>query len=222
MLLGIISGALFYGDAVITPALSVLSAIEGIKLVTATFEHYVVPLTVIILVALFAVQSRGTARVAAFFGPVMCVWFAVIAIAAVPQIMQHPEVLLALNPLHAVSFMLHHGMIGFITLGAVFLAVTGAEALYADLGHFGKRPIQTAWLIIVLPSLAVNYLGQGALADRRSQGDRESVLPDVPGLGADPDGRAGDGGDRDCEPGRHHRRLFADAAGDPARPDAAV
>jgi KUP system potassium uptake protein len=163
VLLGIISGALFYGDAVITPALSVLSAIEGIKLVTATFEHYVVPLTVIILVALFAVQSRGTARVAAFFGPVMCVWFAVIAVAAVPQIVRHPEVLLALNPLYAVAFMLHHGMIGFITLGAVFLAVTGAEALYADLGHFGKRPIQTAWLFIVLPSLAVNYLGQGAL-----------------------------------------------------------
>ena len=121
------------------------------------------PLTVIILVALFAVQSRGTARVAALFGPVMCVWFAVIAVAAVPQICAHPEVLLALNPFHAVSFMLHHGMIGFVTLGAVFLAVTGAEALYADLGHFGKRPIQTAWLFIVLPSLAVNYLGQGAL-----------------------------------------------------------
>jgi KUP system potassium uptake protein len=170
VLLGIISGALFYGDAVITPALSVLSAIEGIKLVTVTFEHYVVPLTVIILVALFAVQSHGTARVAALFGPVMCVWFAVIAVAAVPQIMRHPEVLLALNPLYAVSFMLHHGMIGFITLGAVFLAVTGAEALYADLGHFGKRPIQTAWLIMVLPSLAVNYLGQGALliADPKS------------------------------------------------------
>jgi KUP system potassium uptake protein len=163
VLLGIISGALFYGDAVITPALSVLSAIEGIKLVTVTFEHYVVPLTVIILVALFAVQSHGTARVAALFGPVMCVWFGVIGIAAVPQIARHPEVLLALNPLHAVSFMLHHGMIGFVTLGAVFLAVTGAEALYADLGHFGKRPIQTAWLFIVLPSLAINYLGQGAL-----------------------------------------------------------
>ena len=163
VLLGIISGALFYGDAVITPALSVLSAIEGIKLVTATFDPYVVPLTVIILVVLFAVQSRGTASVAAFFGPVMCVWFAVIAIAAVPQIVRHPEVLLALNPLYAVSFMIHHGMIGFVTLGAVFLAVTGAEALYADLGHFGKRPIQTAWLFIVLPSLALNYLGQGAL-----------------------------------------------------------
>ena len=155
VLLGIISGALFYGDAVITPALSVLSAIEGIKLVTMTFEHYVVPLTVIILVALFAVQSRGTARVAALFGPVMCIWFAVIAVAAVPQIARHPEVLLALNPFHAVSFMLHHGMIGFITLGAVFLAVTGAEALYADLGHFGKRPIQAAWLLMVLPSLAI-------------------------------------------------------------------
>src|SRR5689334_23469940 len=163
VLLGIVSGALFYGDAVITPALSVLSAIEGIKLVTEAFDHYVVPITVIILVALFAVQSRGTARVASMFGPIMCLWFAVIAIAAIPQIMRHPEVLLALNPLHAVSFMLHHGMIGFVTLGAVFLAVTGAEALYADLGHFGKRPIQTAWLFIVLPSLAINYLGQGAL-----------------------------------------------------------
>ncbi|MFZ2160236.1 MAG: potassium transporter Kup [Bradyrhizobium sp.] len=163
VLLGIISGALFYGDAVLTPALSVLSAIEGIKLVTATFEHYVVPLTVIILVVLFAVQSRGTARVAAFFGPIMCVWFAVIAIAAVPQIVRHPEVLLAFNPLLAASFMIHHGIIAFVTLGAVFLAVTGAEALYADLGHFGKKPIQTAWLVIVLPSLALNYLGQGAL-----------------------------------------------------------
>src|SRR6202795_2819386 len=163
VLLGIISGALFYGDAVITPALSVLSAIEGIKLVTAAFDPYVVPLTVIILVVLFAVQSRGTARVAAFFGPVMCIWFGVIAIAAIPPIMQHPEVFYALNPLYAVSFMLHHGIIGFVTLGAVFLAVTGAEALYADLGHFGKRPIQAAWLFLVLPSLALNYMGQGAL-----------------------------------------------------------
>src|SRR6201996_3127018 len=159
-LLGIVSGALFYGDAVITPALSVLSAIEGIKLVTSTFDPYVVPLTVVILFILFAVQSRGTAKVAAFFGPVMAVWFAVIAIAAITPIMRHPEVLYALNPIHAVWFMLHHGVIGFVTLGAVFLAVTGAEALYADLGHFGKKPIQTAWLFIVLPSLALNYLGQ--------------------------------------------------------------
>ena len=163
VLLGIISGALFYGDAVITPALSVLSAIEGIKLVTAALDPYVVPLTVLILLVLFAAQSRGTARVAAFFGPIMCIWFGVIAIGAIIPIMRHPEVFLALNPVLAVSFMLHHGMIGFVTLGAVFLAVTGAEALYADLGHFGKRPIQTAWLFIVLPSLALNYLGQGAL-----------------------------------------------------------
>ena len=163
VLLGIISGALFYGDAVITPALSVLSAIEGMKDVTLTFEPYIVPLTVVILVGLFAVQSRGTARVAAFFGPIMCVWFAVLAAVAVHPIIRQPQVLFALNPLYAVSFMLHHGIIGFVTLGAVFLAVTGAEALYADLGHFGKRPIQTAWLFIVLPSLALNYLGQGAL-----------------------------------------------------------
>src|SRR5438067_10689436 len=115
------------------------------------------------LLALCAFQSRGAARVAAFFGPVMSVWFVVIAMAALPHIARHPEVLLALNPLHAVSFMIHHGVIGFVTLGAVFLAVTGAEALYADLGHFGKKPIQTAWLFIVLPALALNYLGQGAL-----------------------------------------------------------
>ncbi|WP_029659631.1 MULTISPECIES: potassium transporter Kup [unclassified Afipia] len=163
VLLGIISGALFYGDAVITPALSVLSAVEGIKLVTSALDHYVVPITIVILVALFAVQSRGTARVAAFFGPIMCIWFAVMAMAALPLIAQQPSVLLAFNPVYAVSFLLNHGIIGLVTLGAVFLAVTGAEALYADLGHFGKRPIQTAWLFLVLPSLALNYLGQGAL-----------------------------------------------------------
>src|SRR5580698_8152115 len=116
VLLGIVSGALFYGDAVITPALSMLSAIEGIKLATSAFDPYVVPLTVVILFVLFAVQSRGTARVAAFFGPVMCVWFGVIGIAAITPIMRHPEVLFALNPLFAVAFMIHHGVIGFVTL----------------------------------------------------------------------------------------------------------
>ena len=163
VLLGIISAALFFGDAVITPALSVLSAIEGIKLLAPASEPYVVPVTVVILLALFAVQSRGTARVAAFFGPIMLIWFLVIGFASFPAIVSQPEVLFSLNPLYAVSFMLHHGIIGFVTLGAVFLAVTGAEALYADLGHFGKKPIQTAWLFIVLPALALNYLGQGAL-----------------------------------------------------------
>lgn len=161
--LGIVSGALFYGDALITPALSVLSAVEGVKVITPALDHYVVPITLVILLALFAVQSRGTAKVAALFGPIMCIWFAVLAGAAVPHILQRPDVLLAFDPSYAISFVASHGMIGLIALGAVFLAVTGAEALYADLGHFGKRPIQIAWLAIVLPSLALNYLGQAAL-----------------------------------------------------------
>ena len=163
VLCGIISAALFYGDAMITPALSVLSAIEGLKIATPAFEPYVVPLTVVILVALFAVQSRGTARVASFFGPIMSLWFVAIVIPGFIAIAGDPEILLALNPIYGVSFLAHHGMIGLVTLGAVFLAVTGAEALYADLGHFGRAPIQTAWVALVLPSLAVNYLGQGAL-----------------------------------------------------------
>jgi KUP system potassium uptake protein len=163
VLCGIISAALFYGDAMITPALSVLSAVEGLKVETPAFEPYIVPLTVAILLALFAVQSRGTARVAAFFGPIMMVWFAAIAVPGVVFIARDPEVLLAFNPIYAIEFLTGHGVIGLITLGAVFLAVTGAEALYADLGHFGKAPIQTAWVGLVLPSLAVNYLGQGAL-----------------------------------------------------------
>src|SRR4051812_11532765 len=162
-LLGTISGALFYGDAVITPALSVLSAVEGLKIATPAFEPYVVPLTIVILVILFAVQSRGTAQVAAFFGPVMLIWFAALAVGALYQIAAQPSVLLALNPWHALSFLGSHGVIGLITLGAVFLAVTGAEALYADLGHFGRHPIQFAWLALVLPALVLNYLGQGAL-----------------------------------------------------------
>jgi KUP system potassium uptake protein len=163
VLCGIISAALFYGDAMITPALSVLSAIEGLKVVTPHFDPYIVSLTIVILVVLFAVQSRGTAKVAAFFGPIMVLWFVAIAIPGVVFVGRNPEVLLAFNPLHAVEFLTTHGIIGLVTLGAVFLAVTGAEALYADLGHFGKAPIQTAWVCLVLPALAVNYLGQGAL-----------------------------------------------------------
>lgn len=166
VLLGIVSGALFYGDAVITPALSVLSAIEGMKLATEALDPYIVPLTVLILAALFAVQSRGTARVATFFGPLMCLWFAVIGAAAIPPIVNQPEVFLALNPLLAAEFLLEHGIIGLVTLGAVFLAVTGAEALYADLGHFGKLPIRVTWLAVVLPSLALNYFGQAAMVMR--------------------------------------------------------
>jgi KUP system potassium uptake protein len=163
VLCGIISAALFYGDAMITPALSVLSAIEGLKIATPAFDPYIVPLTMAVLVVLFAVQSRGTAKVAAFFGPIMVLWFTVIAAAGVAHVATKPEILLAFNPFYAVVFLLSHGKIGLVTLGAVFLAVTGAEALYADLGHFGRKPIQAAWLVLVLPSLALNYLGQGAL-----------------------------------------------------------
>jgi KUP system potassium uptake protein len=169
-LLGITSAGLFYGDAVITPALSVLSAVEGIDVATPAFHEYVVPFTVIILIALFAVQSRGTARVAALFGPIMMVWFVAIAIPGIVWVAADPQVLWALNPLYGLGFLAHHGIIGLYTLGAVFLAVTGAEALYADLGHFGRGPIQIAWLVVVLPALALNYLGQGALviADRKA------------------------------------------------------
>jgi KUP system potassium uptake protein len=163
ILLGIISGALFYGDAMITPALSVLSAIEGLKLATPVLDPYVVPITVVILVGLFAVQSRGTAKVAAFFGPVTVIWFAAIAAAGALQVIQNPVVLLAFNPFYGLHFFVTHGMIGFVTLGAVFLVVTGSEALYADLGHFGKGPIRMAWLSVALPALLLNYLGQGAL-----------------------------------------------------------
>jgi KUP system potassium uptake protein len=163
ILLGIISGALFYGDAIITPALSVLSAIEGLKVETPAFEEFVVPITVVILVALFAVQSRGTAKVAAFFGPITLIWFVAIAAAGLWHIAQNLNVLLSFNPYYGVHFLLHHGVIGLFTLGAVFLVVTGSEALYADLGHFGRGPIRYAWLVVVLPALTVNYLGQGAL-----------------------------------------------------------
>jgi KUP system potassium uptake protein len=163
VLLGIISGALFYGDAIITPALSVLSAIEGLKVITPTFDAYVVPLTVIVLLALFAVQSRGTANVAAFFGPVMVLWFGVIAAAGIWHAVNNPIVMLAFNPIYGVEFLSQHGLVAFFTLGAVFLVVTGAEALYADLGHFGRAPIRFAWLVVVLPALTLNYLGQGAL-----------------------------------------------------------
>jgi KUP system potassium uptake protein len=166
-LLGVIGASMFLGDSVITPAISVLSAVEGLKLVTPAFDHYVVPLTIIILLALFAAQSRGTARVASLFGPVMVVWFVAIALAGLLHIRDDPGVLAAINPSHAVAFLYAHGHIGLVTLGAVFLVVTGGEALYADLGHFGRKPIQMAWFSLVLPALLLNYFGQGAkvLAD---------------------------------------------------------
>ena len=163
ILLGIIAAALFYGNAVITPALSVLSAVEGLDVAAPHLDDYVIGISIVILFLLFFVQSRGTATVARFFGPVMCIWFVVIGVVGIVHIAFNPAVLRAINPFYGVVFLVDHGAIGLVTLAAVFLAVTGAEALYADLGHFGRKPIESAWIIAVLPALTLNYLGQGAL-----------------------------------------------------------
>jgi KUP system potassium uptake protein len=161
--IGIFGTSLFYGDGVITPAISVLSAVEGLEVISPHFKHYVVPITLLVLFALFAVQKRGTSGIGRFFGPITLVWFLTIAALGVAQIVDHPEILGALSPLHALRFMWQQPGTTFIILGAVVLCVTGAEALYADLGHFGKRPIRLAWFSVVMPALTLNYFGQGAL-----------------------------------------------------------
>ena len=160
---GMFGTALFYGDGVITPAISVLSAVEGLEVVSPHFRQGVIPLTLLVLFGLFAVQKRGTGGIGRFFGPVTLVWMLAIAALGVAHIADHPEILWALSPHHAVGFIAHHPGTSFIILGAVVLCVTGAEALYADLGHFGKRPIRMAWFAVVMPSLVLNYFGQGAL-----------------------------------------------------------
>lgn len=160
---GLIGAGLFYGDALITPAISVLSAVEGLKLVTSTFDPFILPITLGIIVALFMAQRHGTAAVAVWFGPITLVWMLVMAAGGLPHILDAPEVLLAFNPIHAAAFVARNGVIGFYALGAVFLTVTGAEALYADLGHFGRKPIRAAWIGLVLPALTLNYVGQAAL-----------------------------------------------------------
>ena len=163
LVLGVFAAALFYGDSMITPAISVLSAVEGIALYTPKLADYVVPLTVVILVGLFVLQSHGTTRVGGLFGPVMVLWFVTLAALGVVAIARHPTILYALSPTYAIQFFVIDGMKAFLTLGTVVLAVTGAEALYADMGHFGREPIRRAWFFFVLPALMLNYLGQGAL-----------------------------------------------------------
>ena len=163
LLLGVFGATLFYGDSVITPAISVLGAMEGLQLVTPALEPYVVPIAVVILVGLFVMQRFGTAFVGRFFGPVIVLWFVTLGAIGVVHIVQQPAILAALNPLHAFSFLAQRGWQLFAAVGAIVLAITGAEALYADMGHFGRRPIRLAWTGLVLPSLALNYLGQGAL-----------------------------------------------------------
>lgn len=161
--LGVFGAALLFGDGMITPAISVLSAVEGLEVVTPLFSQYVIPLTVTILVALFMMQRQGTARIGAVFGPVMVVWFAVLGALGIHWVVQAPEVLLAVDPRHALAFFRSNGHSSFLAMGSVFLVVTGGEALYADMGHFGREPIRRAWFFGVLPALLLNYFGQGAL-----------------------------------------------------------
>ncbi|NCT67505.1 MAG: potassium transporter Kup [Rhodanobacteraceae bacterium] len=162
-MLGLFGAALFFGDGVITPAISVLSAVEGLEVAAPGLEHFVVPITVVILLGLFWIQKRGSGRVGAVFGPVMCVWFLAIGLLGAVHIVDNPGVLSALSPHHAIAFFAHAGWPAFFALGAVVLCITGAEALYADMGHFGKKPIRAAWFSFVMPALVLNYFGQGAL-----------------------------------------------------------
>jgi len=162
-LIGIAGACLFFGDGIITPAISVLSAVEGLKVVSPHLEKAVLPISVVILLALFLVQYRGTAKMGAIFGPICAVWFLVLGLLGLWEVLHNPSVLAAISPHWAITFCLHYKLMAFIAFGSVVLAVTGAEALYADMGHFGRRPIRWAWLVIVLPALVLNYLGQGAL-----------------------------------------------------------
>ena len=163
LLLGVFGAGLFYGDGVITPAISVLSAVEGLEIVSPTFTKAVIPLTLLVLLALFAVQKHGTAGIGRLFGPIMVVWFVVIGAAGAVQVLERPEILWAISPHHALGFMWRNPGLTFVLLGAVVLCVTGGEALYADMGHFGRKPIRLAWFGLAMPALALNYLGQGAL-----------------------------------------------------------
>jgi KUP system potassium uptake protein len=168
--LGLIGAALLYGDGIITPAISVLGAVEGLEVITPTLKIIVVPISLVILVGLFFVQKKGTAKVGIVFGPIMAVWFISIALLGIIEIASAPEILLAVNPIYGIRFFMAHGFGAFVLLGAVVLAVTGGEALYADMGHFGRRPIRIAWFALVFPALLLNYFGQGALILRHPEG----------------------------------------------------
>lgn len=178
--LGIIGVALFYGDAAITPAISVLSAVEGLKLVSPVFERFTLLLAVFILIALFLVQRKGTGKVAVFFGPITAIWFLTLGGIGISWIIKEPTVLAAINPYYAGAFLLEHGKMSFFVLGSIFLAVTGAEALYVDLGHFGRKPIQTAWFFFIFPCLVLNYFGQGALVLSNPEAAENSFFLLVP------------------------------------------
>jgi KUP system potassium uptake protein len=163
LVIGVFGTAIFFGDGIITPAISVLSAVEGLEVAAPGLRRFVVPITLVVLTLLFMVQKQGTALVGKWFGPITLLWFATLAVLGLSQIAQHPAVLYALNPAYALSFAMHQPHVTFIALGSVVLCVTGAEALYADMGHFGKRPIRFAWFVLVMPALVINYFGQGAM-----------------------------------------------------------
>jgi KUP system potassium uptake protein len=179
--LGVMGASLFYGDGIITPAISVLSAVEGVKVAEPSLGHYVLPITLTVLTALFVIQKYGTGIVGRLFGPVMLLWFAVLAAAGINGIRMHPAIIEALSPTYGVRFIVTHGTIAFVALGAIVLAVTGAEALYADMGHFGRPPISRAWFFIVFPSLTLNYLGQGALILKTPASIRNPFFLILPG-----------------------------------------
>jgi KUP system potassium uptake protein len=186
VMLGLFGAALLFGDGVITPAISVLSAVEGLGVATPRFDPFVVPLSIAILIILFRVQKRGTGGVGAVFGPIMVVWFTTLGAIGLRQILMHPAVLAALNPLYGLSFLLHTGHRGFLVLGSVFLAVTGGEALYADMGHFGARPMRVGWFFMTLPALVLNYFGQGALLLRQPEAVENPFFKAVPAWGLYP------------------------------------
>src|SRR5215469_2530708 len=222
VLLALGGAALFYGDSMITPAISVLSAVEGLGTVTPALNRFVLPLTVAVLLTLFLFQKRGTESVGRLFGPVMVFWFAVLGGVGAVQILQTPRVLAALNPAHAVGIFVAAPAAGFVVLGAVALAITGGEALYADMGHFGRFPIRVAWFALVLPALVLNYFGQGALVLNDQGGNRQPVLPHGTGLGVIPTGAAVHPGHGHCLASGNLRRLLAVATSRPTRPDAAA
>ena len=172
VIIGLIGGSFFYGEVVITPAISVLSAIEGLEIIAPQLDTWVVPLAIIVLTLLFVIQKHGTGLVGKLFAPIMLAWFLILAALGLRSIIANPEVLHALNPYWAVHFFLEYKVVSFVALGAVVLSITGVEALYADMGHFGKLPIRVAWFLVVLPSLVLNYFGQGALLLK----DRKSVV----------------------------------------------
>lgn len=184
--IGLFAACLLYGDGMITPAISVLSAVEGIRIITPLFKPYVIPATIIILGGLFLIQRRGTARVGRLFGPIILVWFSVLAVLGVIQIMHTPQVFSAFLPWHGMKFLFFNKLHGFFVLGAVFLVVTGAEALYADMGHFGIRPIRLTWIVLVLPALILNYFGQGALLLARPEEAHHPFYAMVPAWGMIP------------------------------------